>query len=104
MKFTLLERTDVKNPFSMPTDEEIFQLRENERKKRKEQQIRRYRCHVWEKTTTCSEMQKTASVRNIIVSEADESESTNISDDTGASRNCDTAMMKDKPESPSTKS
>ena len=51
------------NPFCLPSDEEVFHLREKEREELKETRKRLKKLKVWEKTTQASRLATTKSVR-----------------------------------------
>ena len=41
-----------RNPFTLPSDEEVFKLRDEDRKRRAEERERQHGLKVWQKTTT----------------------------------------------------
>eukprot|EP00636_Phaeomonas_parva_P013099 CAMPEP_0118881788 /NCGR_PEP_ID=MMETSP1163-20130328/21182_1 /TAXON_ID=124430 /ORGANISM="Phaeomonas parva, Strain CCMP2877" /LENGTH=46 /DNA_ID= /DNA_START= /DNA_END= /DNA_ORIENTATION= len=40
------------NPFALPSDEEVFKMRDEERKRREADRAHQQSLRVWEKTTT----------------------------------------------------
>ena len=44
-----MENVDKRNPFLMPTDEEVFALRDEEQQRKKQQRELAKQLHVWEK-------------------------------------------------------
>lgn len=67
---------DVPNPFKPPDDEEVFKMREDERRSKAEQREKLRNMKVWEKTTQSSRMGRTRRIGDIEGPE----------DDTAASR------------------
>uniref|UniRef100_A0A7S1CA91 DUF4200 domain-containing protein n=1 Tax=Bicosoecida sp. CB-2014 TaxID=1486930 RepID=A0A7S1CA91_9STRA len=54
------------NPFVLPSDEEVFKMREEERRKKRETRHRLKTMKVWEKTTQSSRMGKTRQISDLL--------------------------------------
>lgn len=52
----------VKNPFTLPSDEEVFILREQERRQKKEERKKLQNLKIWEKTTSSSRLATTTRI------------------------------------------
>ncbi|CEM00850.1 unnamed protein product [Vitrella brassicaformis CCMP3155] len=55
---------EEQNPFTLPADEEIFLLREVERRQHHEEREKQKSLHVWEKGTSCSRMRNIRHVKD----------------------------------------
>jgi hypothetical protein len=54
-----LDQLELKNPFALPSDEEVFRMRDEERRRKLRVKEQTQELKVWEKTTTCATMGQT---------------------------------------------
>ena len=55
-----------KNPFTLPSDEEVFRRRDNERRKRSTDREERGQLKVWQKPTTTSMSGRSAQLKDLL--------------------------------------
>jgi hypothetical protein len=61
---------DQKNPFALPSDEEVFRMRDEERARKKQDKDTVTQLKVWEKTTSSSQMSKTKRFKDEALNES----------------------------------
>eukprot|EP00941_MAST-03F_sp_MAST-3F-sp1_P005614 g5614.t1 len=64
--------TKARNPFTLPSDEEVFILREQERKQKKEERKRLANLKVWQKTTSSSRLASTTRIQPADIYDGDD--------------------------------
>lgn len=68
------ERAESTNPFTLPSDEEVFRMRDRERKQKLMDRQEKAKLKVWQKTTTTSTTGRSARLNDLIPQDDDEAE------------------------------